>query len=154
MHENKIQMNERHILDKVIEESSPNLAHVLASAVFGFGFFHAPFNWKYLSRNQLYRIPPSRHFLPLIPTFVLSCGTIRLSARDNFQKLIYSEKQNDKIPDSHVKNMLDYYKIEDERERNLKISKYVKENGVRDLNPIRQKLRYLNFESFLDYSKL
>ena len=147
-------MNERHILDKVIEESSPNLAHVLASAVFGFGFFHAPFNWKYLSRNQLYRIPPSRHFLPLIPTFVLSCGTIRLSARDNFQKLIYSEKQNDKIPDSHVKNMLDYYKIEDERERNLKISKYVKENGVRDLNPIRQKLRYLNFESFLDYSKL
>ena len=154
MHENKIQMNERHILDKVIEESSPNLAHVLASAVFGFGFFHAPFNWKYLSRNQLYRIPPSRHFLPLIPTFVLSCGTIRLSARDNFQKLIYSEKQNDKIPDSHVKNMLDYYKIEDERERNLKISKYVKENGVRDLNPIRQKLRYLNLESFLDYSKL
>ena len=146
-------MNEREILDKVIEESSPNLAHVLASAVFGFGFIHAPFNWKYLSRNQLHRIPPIRHFLPLIPTLVLSSDTIRLSARDNFQKFVYSEKQNDKIPHSHVKNMLDYYKIDDERERNLKISKYVKENGVRDLNPIRQKLRYLNFESFLDYSK-
>ena len=65
MHGNKIQMNERQILDKVIEESSPNLAHVLTSAVFGFGFFHAPFNWKYLSRNQLHRIPPIRHFLPL-----------------------------------------------------------------------------------------
>ena len=147
-------MNERQILDKVIEESSPNLAHVLTSAVFGFGFCYAPFNWKYLSRNQLFRIQPIRHFLPLIPTIAFSSVIIRLSVRDNFQKLVYSEKQDDKIPDSHVKNMLDCYKIDDERERNLKISKYVKENGVRDLNPMRQKLRYLNFESFLDYSKL
>ena len=146
-------MTEKEILEKLIKSNSPNVSTVMGSSALSLAFIYFPFNWKYIKRNQLSRISPLRHLIPCVPSLLVAPIAIRLSVRDNLQNMINSEKLQN-VPDSHVKNIAAFYKIENEAERKLKIAEYVKANGVRELNPIRKKFQWLMLESLYDYSNL